>query len=114
MKLLKKKIEENKSIIIDLCCVLSNINEIVKTSMLNKTPILIIEIKTRIEVCKLLDFIKVQSSKKQDVVLSNNKVWEAFYNQYKKLDYKTIPCIRHIEFPLLLDEKKELWFDFCY
>ena len=49
-----------------LTCYINNITKVIKQSMEDKKPILVLEIITNKPMLKLLDFIKVQQSKSND------------------------------------------------
>lgn len=109
---LENKLSNNKSIIVDLTCISNEITRIVKKSMENKTPILIIEIKTNQKIARLLDFIKVQKSISPDINLLTKTEWNNYYKQYIKPVYKNISCVYYVEFPLMLELSEEFWFEY--
>lgn len=111
-KFVNTSLEEKKSVIIDIKCIIENITKIVKTSMVNKVPILIIEIKYNREVAKLIDFIKIQTSKTPDLVLLSTIDWNNYYKLYKEPIYEEIPCVRYVQFPLIIELSEEYWYEY--
>lgn len=107
---LKKK----TSVIVDLNCILTNITKIIKVSMENKTPILIIEIKIEKELCRLLDFVKIQKSTNVKDCIITKYFWYEYYMQYKKPTYSILPCVRHVEFPMTVELSEEYWYEYSY
>lgn len=103
---------DNKSIIVDLICIGDEITKIVKKSMENKSPILIVEIKTNQKMAQLLDFIKVQKSATSDINIFTKSEWNNYYKQYTQPIYKGVSCVRYVEFPLLLELSDEFWFEY--
>lgn len=104
----------NQSIIVDLKCISENVTKIVKKSMENKTPILVIEIKTNPKIAQLLDFIKVQTSISSNVILYSKIEWNKYYRQYIQPIYRDVPCVRHIDFPLVIKLSEEFWFEYSH
>ena len=80
--------------------------------MEDKKPILVLEIITNKPMLKLLDFIKVQQSKSNDVTICTTAVLNTYYSQYIKPDFKEIPCVRYIEFPLVINLSDAFWFEY--
>lgn len=105
-------LSSDKSIIVDLICVGEEITKIVKKSMENKAPILIIEIKTDRKLDQLLDFIKVQKSISSDITIFTKLEWNNYYRQYTQPLYIGIACIRYVEFPIILELSDEFWFEY--
>ena len=103
---------KNQSIIVDLTCYINNITKVIKQSMEDKKPILVLEIITNKPMLKLLDFIKVQQSKSNDVTICTTAVLNTYYSQYIKPDFKEIPCVRYIEFPLVINLSDAFWFEY--
>jgi Cdc6-like AAA superfamily ATPase len=106
--------EKKTSMIIDMDCFISNITKIVKISMVNQMPILIIEIKTNQEIAKLLDFIKIQKSFNYNDQIHNIHFWRTYYKQYREPNYKKIPCVKYLSFPLIIQICEELWYEYSY
>jgi bifunctional polynucleotide phosphatase/kinase len=106
--------EKKTSVIIDMNCFISNITKIVKISMINQMPILILEIKTNQEIAKLLDFIKIQKSSNYKDQIHNIHFWRTYYKQYNEPIYKKIPCVKYISFPLIIQICEELWYEYSY
>jgi DNA 3'-phosphatase len=102
----------NQSIIVDLTCFTENVTRVVKKSMENLTPILIIEIKTNSKISQLLDFIKVQTSKTPNTIVLTTREWDQYYKQYIRPEYNSVPCVRHIDFPLVIKLSAEFWFEY--
>lgn len=102
----------NKSVIVDLICIGEEITKIVKKSMENKSPILIIEIKTSRKIDQLLDFIKVQKALSSDINIFTKLEWNNYYRQYTQPTYMGVSCVRYIEFPLILELSDEFWFEY--
>lgn len=106
--------KQKKSVIIDIICDFKKIISIVKNSMFNKIPILIIEIKTIKEIAILLDFIRTQTSKDSNKVLLDKSLIDAYYNKYEEPNFNDIPCIKYISFPLQLEISDALWYEYSY
>lgn len=106
--------EKKTSVIIDMDCFISNVTKIVKISMISKMPILILEIKTIQEIAKLLDFIKIQKSFNYKDKIHNIRFWRTYYKQYREPNYKKIPCVRYVSFPLIIQICEELWYEYSY
>ena len=81
--------------------------------MENFAPIMIIEIITSFQVVQLLDHIKVQSSTDSKIQVLNKIYWSQYYKKYIKPKYN-IPCVRYIEFPLVLNPREEIWMEYSY
>ena len=110
---LHEYLSANKSVIIDLLCSYDKILQIIKKSMENFTPIMIIEIITSFQIVQLLDHIKVQSSTDSKTQVLNKIYWSQYYKKYIKPKYD-IPCVRYIEFPLVLNPREEIWMEYSY
>jgi DNA 3'-phosphatase len=104
----------DQSIIVDISCTSVYITRIVKKSMEHRTPILIIEIKTNSKISQLLDFMKVQTATSPDVVTQNKITWRNYYKQYIRPSYKNVPCVHHVEFPLVIQISEEFWFEYSH
>lgn len=109
-----KILKEDKSVIIDITCYIAKITKLIRISMINKTPILIIEIKTKPEVVKLIDFIKIQTSQSHKKKLLTSIDWKDYFRLYKEPRYKDIPCVRYVQFPLILELSEEFWYEYSY
>jgi len=105
---------KKKSVICDITGNNYNITQLVKTSMVNKSPILIIEIKINQEISKLLNFIKIQTSDSYENRLYPKFVWAKYFTQHKDLAYKEVPCVKHIEYPLVINLSSEFWYEYSY
>ena len=114
LEAVNQQLTERKSVIVDLLCDMANITKIIKTSMTNRVPILIIEIKVSERIVKLLDFIKVQTSKTYKTIVYSKKQWQDYYRQYKKPVFADIPCVKYISFPLNIQLSDEYWYEYSY
>ena len=94
-------------------CILPNITEVIRCSMTNKIPILLIEIKIDREMSQLLNFIKVQSAKDTKTCLLPKYIHDKFYINYQKPSY-TMQCINYIEFPIAFIPSDNFWLDYAY
>jgi len=111
---IEEVLSNNQSIIADLTCTSVNVTRIVKKSMENKTPILIVEIRTNSKIAQLLDFMKVQTSISPDVITYTKLDWDKYYRQYIRPTYTNVPCVLHIEFPLVIKLSEEFWFEYSH
>ena len=111
---INQQLIDEKSVIVDLLCNMTNITKIIKTSMTNHAPILIIEIKVSERIVKLLDFIKVQTSKTYKTIVYSKKQWKDYYKQYKKPVFADIPCVKYVSFPLNIQLSDEYWYEYSY
>lgn len=111
---LDKVLTNNQSILVDIRCITENITRLVKKSMECKTPILIIEVKTNPKIAVLLDFIKVQTSITPTTTVFTKHDWDKYYRQYIQPSYTDVPCVRHIEFPLVIKLSEEFWYEYSY
>jgi DNA 3'-phosphatase len=108
----KKHLEQNKSIIVDTLYDYSHIMKIVKLSMKTETPILIIYIEFIEKINTLFRYMKTQTNniKLQTYYLKTN------VNNTIKVDmemYTTIPCVRCLLYPLIINQSEDLWFEYC-
>jgi hypothetical protein len=107
-------LKNKQSVLIDMACENINITQVIKTSMENKTPILVIEIKTSRRIAQLLDFMKVQMTRDSSIILQSPYAWKAYYKQYTRPSYDEIPCVGYIEFPLIANVCDEFWYEYSY
>ena len=115
IKLIESNLSKSKSVIIDMEINNSNILQIIKKSMELTTPILIVEIKIKLSFLKLLDRIKVQTSKSHTVNNIANYQWKSiFKNIQLDIIYKDVPCVLYTESPLVLNNTNELWLQYIY
>jgi gluconate kinase len=105
-------LKNNKSVIVDILHDHSNLLQIIKTSMIHTTPILIIEIQTNNKMAQLLDNLKVQTSNTYKTVLLPKYYW-MIYIKKSIINYNTLQCVKHITYPLILKQDKSLWFEYC-
>ena len=103
---------KSQSVIIELNCIGLNMTKIIKKSMEFKTPILIIEIKATPKISYLLNCIKVQTAKSPDTTLIPLVYLNKYNKQYTRPAYSEIPCIKHIEFPFVMQQCDDLWFEY--
>jgi DNA 3'-phosphatase len=108
------QLKEKNSIIVDLMCNICNITNIIKTSMLNKVPILVVEIKVSEKVVKLLDFIKIQNSTSYKSQIYLKYQWATYYKKYKEPRYSELPCVKYVAFPLIIQLSDEFWYEYSY
>jgi DNA 3'-phosphatase len=111
-KWVAEMLSKPQSIIIELTCIILNITKIIKKSMELGTPILIIEIKASPRILYLLDCIKVQQSASPDIILLARNYWNIYYKQYKKPTYDDILCVKHVEFPFIIQPSEEFWYEY--
>jgi DNA 3'-phosphatase len=112
MELMSKTLIENKSVIIETVCDTTTITKILQISMENKTPILIIEIKAPRPLLNLLNCIKVQNAKKSNIILLPKQKYTNYLKKYKQPLYKDVPCVKYIEFPLVLNNNLDVWYEY--
>ena len=103
---------KSQSVIIELNCIGLNMTKIIKKSMEFKTPILIIEIKATPKISYLLNCIRVQTAKSPDTTLIPLMYLNKYNKQYTRPAYSEIPCIKHIEFPFVMQQCDDLWFEY--
>ena len=60
----------------------------------------------------LLDCIKVQQSASPDIILLARNYWNIYYKQYKKPTYDDILCVKHVEFPFIIQPSEEFWYEY--
>lgn len=106
-------LKRHNSVLIDITCYNINIIEIIRTSMENKAPILIVEIKTTKQMAKLLDFMKIQTALTTNVYPTHIYKWKAYYLQYTCPSYETIPCVHYVSFPLIIKPCQEFWYEYA-
>lgn len=111
LTLVKQQLEKNNSVIVDTIYDHSYIIKIIKLSMKEKTPILIIHIKSIEHINTLFRYMKTQ--------INNTKLYT--YHLKKNLDdiiklntemYSRIPCIRCVSYPVIIQQSEELWFEY--
>ena len=105
---------KSNSVLIHLTYNKSTILNIIKYSINMNSPVLVIEIMADIKLCKLLNFSKVQKSETTKTTLLNELEWSLYYKSYTKINYKNMICVRHVEFPLLLNITDEIMYDYSY
>jgi DNA 3'-phosphatase len=103
------KLKQNKSIIFSLNCVYNNITKVIRTSMINHIPILIIELKITPKLNKLLDYIKIQKSNTYKTKLQSIIQWNEYYREYKEPKYNELMCVRHIIYPFIVKPCENFW-----
>jgi DNA 3'-phosphatase len=107
-------LKEKKSVIVDLLCNINNITQLIKTSMINHVPILIVEIKGAEKIIKLLDFIKIQNSKSYKSKLYLKQHWIQYYKNYKEPKFTDLSCVKYMTFPLIIQISDEFWYEYSY
>ena len=112
--LLDTKLKEKKSIILDVKCDFFLITKLIKTSMINTTPILIIELKIDKKLIKLLDFIKIQNANSHKTMIQSHYQWNKYYKSYREPLYKELKCVKHIAFPIIIKLCDEYWYEYSY
>lgn len=111
---LETNVSTGKSTIIDITTNNSNLLKIIRKSMEYKTPILLIEFQVNIHVAKLLNCVKIQTSNKPTDILFKEKQWDEYYKNYTPIDYKKIPCIKYLQYPVILQNSEALWLQYKY
>jgi bifunctional polynucleotide phosphatase/kinase len=105
-------LKSHKSIVVDITAHSSHITKIIEVAMKNLTPILVVEIQTTQKLAQLLNFIKVQTSNNcmEKILPAHN--WKKYYAQYIKPDYKGVPCVKYLEFPLVIKPSDAYWYEY--
>lgn len=106
-------LSEGKSVVVDTAYYGSKLTQMVKTSMSNKVPILILKMKVHQEVAKLLDCIKVQTAINSNIVTTTAYQWCAYFNYYIEPEYENLPCVKCVDFPLVINIADEFWYSYC-
>ena len=105
---------KDNSVIVDLDCYLINIQKINNIISNLKIKGLLIDINLPFNMCVLFNFIKVQNSKKPDILLKDISIFDNFYNQYIKSSVEIMSNLIYIKFPLQINISEEFWFIYTY
>ena len=104
---LTEHLQNKQSVIVEV--LYKDIVSIVRISMLNKTPVLFVNITTTINISKLLDHIRVESAHTHTIKLKNANNWK----NLKVADLSKLACVRCVELPLRLDiNNSKLWLEY--
>ena len=105
---------KDNSVIVDLDCYLINIQKINNIISNLKIKGLLIDINLPFNMCVLFNFIKVQNSKKPDILFKEISIFDNFYNQYIKSSVEIMSNLIYIKFPLQINISEEFWFIYTY
>jgi DNA 3'-phosphatase len=102
---------ECKSVIIDANHKAYPLTQFVKVSMKHKAPVLILKIRINHELNILFDCIKVQMSKSTDITQTTKYQWRDYKSNYY-IPVFDLPCVKEIDFPIIVKNYPEFWYEY--